>query len=512
LRFFQAIQSSVNVLTCNAEVDTGSIEQHLLFQTARLVFFFQLWHLPPIPTVLVPTLLLFFVVFCQYQLISARSVHLLELLCYPEPERQIACGSFELTLEYLHERASAQWSALLFPSGRHSVRSAYGVFCCFVDCASNLDYIIEDSRVNQPRFAHEGTTLAANASHTHGKIHVTGTRMSERSGHVLECRSSWFPLDWRTHLQHRVKTDRSQRLTVSRLARLINTQPRTLQESQTLAITSGQDHRHSTSSCLSSPQSKWSTCVLLSETNIGHDNPQGTTASGTQAVSGITTLPGIQASGTTAASGMTTLEAFKPSGTKPGLCCMSGTAIRKLPKRLQAEETGASRPLKLSSGPQKEVLQEGVEHQESSIFSSPVAQGQSQRFFATALLTFSSRFSRADRSTNTHSTGVLSGSHARREKRDVAKPERRGISSGVLNLPTIHCDNKMRDALATHKVKKMKTLDGEVEVETKQAAILVVQNYNEDYIADLRSITEHIWQKDGHTLCENPKLRMVQSV
>jgi hypothetical protein len=66
--------------------------------------------------------------------------------------------------------------------------------------------------------------------------------------------------------------------------------------------------------------SKWSTCVLLSETNIGHDNPQGTTASGTQAVSGITTLPGIQASGTTAASGMTTLEAFKPSGTKPGLC------------------------------------------------------------------------------------------------------------------------------------------------------------------------------------------------
>ncbi|KAH0207674.1 hypothetical protein KCU99_g102, partial [Aureobasidium melanogenum] len=120
---FTRIQSSlmslfflrVNVLTCNAEVDTGSIEQHLLFQTARLVFFFQLWHLPPIPTVLVPTLLLFFVVFCQYQLISARSVHLLELLCYPEPERQIACGSFELTLEYLHERASAQWSALLFP-------------------------------------------------------------------------------------------------------------------------------------------------------------------------------------------------------------------------------------------------------------------------------------------------------------------------------------------------------------------------------------------------------------
>ncbi|KAH0207675.1 hypothetical protein KCU99_g103, partial [Aureobasidium melanogenum] len=222
----------------------------------------------------------------------------------------------------------------------------------------------------------------ANASHTHGKIHVTGTRI-----HVLECRSSWFPLDWRTHLQHRVKTDRSQRLTEAG---------------------SGQDHRHSTSSCLSSPQSKWSTCVLLSETNIGHDNPQGTTASGTQAVSGITTLPGIQASGTTAASGMTTLEAFKPSGTKPGLCCMSGTAIRKLPKRLQAEETGASRPLKLSSGPQKEVLQEGVEHQESSIFSSPVAQGQSQRFFATALLTFSSRFSRADRSTNTHSTGVLS--------------------------------------------------------------------------------------------------------
>lgn len=53
-------------------------------------------------------------------------------------------------------------------------------------------------------------------------------------------------------------------------------------------------------------------------------------------------------------------------------------------------------------------------------------------------------------------------------------------------------------------------MDGEVEVETKQAAILVVQNYNEDYIADLRSITEHIWQKDGHTLCEN--VRIVNSV
>jgi hypothetical protein len=35
-------------------------------------------------------------------------------------------------------------------------------------------------------------------------------------------------------------------------------------------------------------------------------------------------------------------------------------------------------------------------------------------------------------------------------------------------------------------------VDGEVEVETKQAAILVAQNYIEDYIADLRSITEYM--------------------
>ncbi|KAH0238130.1 hypothetical protein KCV06_g349, partial [Aureobasidium melanogenum] len=463
----RAIQSSVNVLTCNAEVDTGSIEQHLLFQTARLVFFFQLWHLPPIPTVLVPTLLLFFVVFCQYQLISARSVHLLELLCYPEPERQIACGSFELTLEYLHERASAQWSALLFPSGRHSVRSARqpGQSASVVVVCSSENDAASPAKVDSDS-TWEGAPL-------HVKEASSPEALLTKARHLLSCigmplilvsaRLAYSSSAPRKGVRAFAGTDRSQRLTVSRLARLINTQPRTLQESQTLAITRKRAAGKTTATAHPpvSRRRKWSTCVLLSETNIGHDNPQGTTASGTQAVSGITTLPGIQASGTTAASGMTTLEAFKPSGTKPGLCCMSGTAIRKLPKRLQAEETGASRPLKLSSGPQKEVLQEGVEHQESSIFSSPVAQGQSQRFFATALLTFSSRFSRADRSTNTHSTGVLS-------------------------------------------------VDGEVEVETKQAAILVVQNYNEDYIADLRSITEHIWQKDGHTLCEN--VRIVNSV
>lgn len=70
------------------------------------------------------------------------------------------------------------------------------------------------------------------------------------------------------------------------------------------------------------------------------------------------------------------------------LCCLSGTATRKLPERLQAEETETSRPLRTFEWSAKEVLQEGFEYQESSIFSSPVAQGQSQRFFATHVADF----------------------------------------------------------------------------------------------------------------------------
>lgn len=139
-------------------------------------------------------------------------------------------------------------------------------------------------------------------------------------------------------------------------------------------------------------------CLLSSELFVGSEQASGQPAfCSPRPISGTTTLPGITASGTTAVSGMTTHPGIEALGTKPALCvaCLAQQLVNRLNvfRRKKEGRRGRSR---LSSGPQKRSSKK-VEHQESSIFSSPVAQRQGQRFFATALLTFSSRFSRADR-------------------------------------------------------------------------------------------------------------------